>query len=290
VVLDANQVGLILINGAIFGSILALIAVGLSLIFGVLGVPNFAQGEFATLSGFTVVWLTTAGLGLLSSIFVGVVVAALGGILIERLVIARFYGREEFLLLTFFATFGITIISENLLRRVFGGFRQIQGPELGTVPVVGINLSVLRILTGLIAVALLVSLLLFTRYTYTGLAMRAVADDHQGAEITGIDHNRIYLVTFAIGGGMTGISGILYGMSFTLYPTLGVLLTLFAFTIVVVGGVGSFYGTILASFLIGLVDSFTATVVGSLWRFFAIFLVLFVVLVLRPEGIRGEGV
>jgi len=289
-VLDANQATLVLINGAIFGSILALIAVGLSLTFGVLGVPNFAQGEFATLSGFAVVWLMAAGLSLISSILVAVVVAAVAGILVERLVIARFYGREEFLLLTFFATFGVTIISENALQRAFGGFRQIQGPELGTVPVVGVNLSLLRVVSGLVAVLLLVSLLLFTRYTYTGLAMRAVANDSQGAEMIGIDHNRIYIVTFAIGGGMTGISGILYGMSFTLYPTLGVLLTLFAFTIVVVGGVGSFYGTIVASFLIGLVDSFTATVVGSRWRFFAIFLVLFVVLVVRPEGIRGEGV
>lgn len=288
-VLDPSQAALVLINGAIFGSILALIAVGLSLTFGVLGVPNFAQGEFATLSGFTVVGLTTAGFGLASSVLVAILFAAVAGVLIERIVIARFYGREEFLLLTFFATFGVTIISENALQRVFGGFRQIQGPELGTVPVVGVNLSLLRVVSGLIAVLLLVGLLLFTKYTYTGLAMRAVADDYQGAEITGIDHNRIYIVTFAIGGGMTGISGILYGMSFTLYPTLGVLLTLFAFTIVVVGGVGSFSGTILASFLIGLVDSFTATVVGSRWRFFAIFLVLFVVLILRPEGIRGGG-
>ncbi|MCW8171906.1 branched-chain amino acid ABC transporter permease [Natrialba swarupiae] len=91
--------------------------------------------------------------------------------------------------------------------------------------------------------------------------MRAVADDRRGAEMIGVNYERIYMLTFGIGAVLTGISGVLYGMLFTLSPTSGVALTAFAFTIVVVGGVGSFFGTILASLLIGLVDSFTATMV-----------------------------
>jgi branched-chain amino acid transport system permease protein len=96
------------------------------------------------------------------------------------------------------------------------------------------------------------------------------------------------MVTFGIGAALTGVSGILYGMLFTIFPTLGVALTAFAFTIVVVGGVGSFSGAIVASLLIGIVESATASLIGSEWRFFAIFAVLFVVLTLKPEGLWGE--
>ncbi|RQG86710.1 branched-chain amino acid ABC transporter permease [Natrarchaeobius halalkaliphilus] len=285
--LDLGQIAFAIINGLVFGSILALIAVGLSLIYGVLDVPNFAQGEFATLSGFIVVGLMGFGLGLVPSIIVAIVAAVVAGIALERLVIARFYGREEFLLLTFFATFGVTIISENAHQMIFGGFRQIQGPELGTISLVGSTYSLLNVLSGVFAIIMIIGLYIFTKYTYTGLAMRAVADDQTGTEILGINYGRIYMVTFALGGALTGISGILYGMSYTLSPTLGVLLTLFAFTIVVVGGIGSFQGAIIASFLVGLVESFASTFIGSQWRLFAVFFLLFVVLILRPQGIGG---
>ncbi|TYT63774.1 branched-chain amino acid ABC transporter permease [Natrialba swarupiae] len=286
-VVSIEQLVFIVGNGLIFGSILALVAVGLSLIFGVLDVPNFAQGEFASVTGFVIVGLVGLGIGLVPSIIAGIVFAFVAGVAVERLVISKFYGRDEFLLLTFFATFGITIISENVLRQMFGGFRQIPGPDIGSIVVAGTSVNLLRPAAGAIAVGMLIGLYIFTRYTYMGLAMRAVADDRRGAEMIGVNYERIYMLTFGIGAVLTGISGVLYGMLFTLSPTSGVALTAFAFTIVVVGGVGSFFGTILASLLIGLVDSFTATMVGSRWRFFAIFAVLFIVLVLRPEGLRG---
>jgi branched-chain amino acid transport system permease protein len=283
-----ERVAFILLNGLIFGSLLALTAVGLSLIFGVLGVPNFAQGEFASVAGFAVVALLGLGVGFVPASVVALVLTFLLGVVAERLVISKFYGREDFLLLTFFATFGLSIISESVLRTVFGGFSQLPAPDLGSVAVLGTNLSLLRAGAGVVAVAMLVGLYLFTRYTYVGLAMRAVADDLEGAELVGIDYDRISMVTFGVGAVLTGVSGILYGMLFTLFPTLGVALTAFAFTIVVVGGIGSFSGVVVASFLVGIVETATASLVGSEWRFFAIFTVLFVVLVLRPEGLWGE--
>lgn len=278
----------VLVNGLIFGALLALTAVGLSLIFGVLGVPNFAQGEFAAVAGFAVIGLLDAGVGLAPAVLVALAVTFLLGVLTERLVVAKLYGRENFLLLSFFATFGLTLISENVIRRTFGGFRQIPGPELGSVAVLGTNLSLLRVAAGGVAVLMLVALYAFTRYTYVGMAMRAVSDDREGAEMLGIGYDRISMLTFGVGAVITGVSGVLYGMLFTIYPTLGVSMTAFAFTIVVVGGIGSFAGVIVASLLIGIVDSATATVVGSEWRFFAVFAVLFVVLTLKPGGLWGE--
>jgi branched-chain amino acid transport system permease protein len=276
----------VVLNGLIFGSLLALAAVGLSLIFGVLDVPNFAQGEFATLSGFVTLALMAAGLSLVPSALGGLLAAVVAGVVVERLIISKLYGREEFLLLSFFVTVGLVIIAENTFRKLFG-FEQIPAPDVGTITVAGSQVDVLQILAGAIAGLLLVGLYVFTRRSYAGLAMRAVASDRDGSQMVGIDPGQMFTLTFALGALLSGLTGILYGMLFTLYPTLGVRLTAFAFTIVVVGGVGSFPGAIVASLLIGLIDSVTASLIGSRYRFFAVFAILFLVLALKPGGLLG---
>lgn len=284
-----EQIVLAITSGLIFGSLLALSAVGLSLIFGVLEVPNFAQGEFAVLGGFVVVALEPY-VGLPVSIVGAILVTFVAGVLTEKILIARFYGRgEAFFLQTFFATFAVTIISQNVLLKLTGGVNyQIGVPDLGSVIILGVDINTMRLLAGVIAVAILFGLYVFTRRTYLGLAMRAVADDNQGAAYVGIDRNRLYMLTFAVGAMLTGVTGILYGSLFSLYSGLGVELTAFAFLIVVIGGVGSFYGTFVASLLIGLIDSFTAFFIGSRYRLFAVFFVLMLTLIMRPTGLGGE--
>jgi branched-chain amino acid transport system permease protein len=279
----------VVLNGLVFGSLIALTAVGLSLVFGVLDIPNFAQGEFATFGGLATVFLYNRGLGLLPSAAVAVVLTALAGVLVERLVFARFYGREEFLLFAFFASFGLVVFFEELLLAgLSADVYQVRIPIEGSVELLGVTVRYLEVATAGIAVAMLLGLYLFTRYTYYGLAMRAIADDADGAAVVGIDRARIYPLTFGLGAALTGVTGILYGSIFTLFPTLGIELTGFAFAIVVVGGVGSFQGTVLASLLIGVIDSFAATVFGSRYRLLAVFLVLFAVLIFRPEGLFGD--
>jgi branched-chain amino acid transport system permease protein len=279
----------VVLNGLVFGSLIALTAVGLSLVFGVLDIPNFAQGEFATFGGLATVFLYNRGLGLLPSAAVAVVLTALAGVLVERLVFARFYGREEFLLFAFFASFGLVVFFEELLLAGLGAdVYQVQIPIEGSVELLDVTVRYLEVAAAGIAVAMLLGLYLFTRYTYYGLAMRAIADDADGAAVVGIDRARIYALTFGLGAALTGVTGILYGSIFTLFPTLGIELTGFAFAIVVVGGVGSFQGTVFASLLIGVIDSFAATVFGSRYRLLAVFLVLFAVLIFRPEGLFGD--
>jgi len=279
----------VVLNGVVFGSLIALTAVGLSLVFGVLDIPNFAQGEFATFGGLATVFLYNRGLGLLPSAAVAVVLTALAGVLVERLVFARFYGREEFLLFAFFASFGLVVFFEELLLAGLGAdVYQVRIPIEGSVELLDVTVRYLEVAAAGIAVAMLLGLYLFTRYTYYGLAMRAIADDADGAAVVGIDRARIYALTFGLGAALTGVTGILYGSIFTLFPTLGIELTGFAFAIVVVGGVGSFQGTVLASLLIGVIDSFAATVFGSRYRLLAVFLVLFAVLIFRPGGLFGD--
>jgi branched-chain amino acid transport system permease protein len=278
----------VLVNGLLFGSLIALTAVGLSLIYGVLGVPNFAQGEFATFAGLGTVVL--AGyVGLVPAMVLAIVATFVLGIASERLVFSKFYGRDRYLLLSFFVSFGLVVTFEELLVQLIGGdVYQVGMPQFGSFAVAGVSVSYLQVLAALVAVVMLAALYLFTRYTYYGLAMRAIENDPKGAEAVGIEQDRIYMLTFGLGAALTGITGVLYGSLFTLFPSLGLELTGFAFTIIVVGGVGSFSGAIVASLAVGLVESATATFVGSRYRLFAIFLILFLVLIVRPGGLGGE--
>lgn len=284
----SQQLALAISSGLIFGTLLALTAVGLSLIFGTLDIPNFAQGEFATLAGFATITLIGSGLGLVTSIVIALLITFVAGVATERLVFAPLYDRDRFFVLSFFASFGLVVFFEELLRVVYGGdFYQIPSPAMGSITMFGVSINTLRLVAALIAIIMLAGLYLFTHRTYVGLAIRGIANDNVGARMVGINEDRIYMITFGIGALISGMTGVLYGMLFSLTPTLGVQLTAFAFVIVVMGGVGSFYGTILASILIGLIDSFTATFLGSRYRLFAVFLLLFLLLIVFPQGLRG---
>lgn len=279
----------VLINGFIYGGIFALTAVGLTLIFGILDVPNFAQGEFATFAGYlTILLTTTVGLGLVPTIICALAATFLAGVAMERTLIRPLYGDDDFLLKSFFVSFGVVLAFEQILIQQFGsGFYRISAPDFGTYYLFGTSVTGIQIIVSVVSIAIILGLYLFTRRTYLGLAMRAVADERSGALVSGIDIDRVNTFTFGIGALLTGFTGILYGIMFPLSPSTGVNLTAFAFVIVVVGGVGSFGGTIIASLLIGIVDNFTAVFIGSEYRFFVIFFILLLVLVVYPEGIRG---
>lgn len=285
-----EQIPYQVLTGLIFGFLLALTAVGLTLIFGVLEIPNFAQGEFAAFGGFSVIALMSFGVGLVPSILIAIALTFVAGVAVERFVMAPLYDNDEFFLLSFFASFGIVIAFEELLRYYFGAslFR-VSFPDLGQIQLLGGTITYNQILVSVVAVVLLIGLYLFTRYTYFGLAIRALANDKEGAKIIGVNEDRIYPVTFGIGALITGVTGILYGIIFPLSPSIGVELTAFAFVIVVVGGIGSFGGTVAASLVIGVIDSITAGVVGSRYRIFVVFLILFIILIARPTGLRGEA-
>ncbi|WP_313693536.1 branched-chain amino acid ABC transporter permease [Halorarum halobium] len=285
-----EQIPYAIATGLIFGFLLALTAVGLTLIFGVLDIPNFAQGEFAAFGGFGVIALMGFGIGLVPAIAIALVLTFVAGVAVERLIMAPLYDDDEFFLLSFFASFGIVIAFEELLRYYFGAslFR-VSFPNLGSFQLFGGTITYNQVLVSVVAVLMLAALYLFTRYTYFGLAIRALANDKEGAKIIGVDEDRVYPITFGIGSFITGMTGVLYGILFPLSPSIGVELTAFAFVIVVVGGIGSFGGTIAASLLIGVIDSISSVVVGSRYRIFVVFLILFLILIARPTGLRGDS-
>jgi branched-chain amino acid transport system permease protein len=286
--ISIDQLLLALVNGSVFGGLLMLTAVGLTLVFGVMDVPNFAQGEYASLAGYATVGLLGRGVGFLSAALLSLVLAFVAGVATERLVVARFYDSDDFLVVAFFATFGLTLSFESFINITAGSYGSIPAPDLGSVMLFGIQLSTFRLATLAFVVVTLLALYLFTKHTYTGLAIRALADNEDSAELLGIDPDRTYPLTFGIGAALTGITGILYGMLFSLSPTLGAQLTAFAFVIVVVGGIGSFGGALVISLFIGILQNLTALIVGGEYRMFVVFLMLLGILIANRSGIRGD--
>lgn len=282
-----------LVNGILFGGVLSLTAVGLTLIFGTLDIPNFAQGEFAMLGGLlTIVLAKFVGVPLLVAAAASVVVVFAFGVLCERVLIAPFYRRgREFFLLSFFITFALALFVEDLVKNIYPTmYEAIPTGLTQSVKVGFLQVGLMSLVGFAVPMLLLLSLYVFSKRTLLGLAMSAVSQDELGAHLVGINKKRIYSLTFGLGAALSGVSGILYGLLYAVYPSMGMELTSYGFTIVVLGGVGNFLGAIIASLLIGLIGSMTATFTQSSYQLLVVFLVLIVALTLRPRGLLGGKV
>lgn len=278
-----------LLTGIVFGGILSLTAVGLTLIFGVLDIPNFAQGEFAMLGGFlTLFFMKSLAFPLAPASVSAIIIVFFIGVCCERLCISPFYGRgRQFFVLSFFVSLGLAFFFEDLVKNLRPTLYAdvIPSTITGFIRVGSFQIGILRFLTFLIPIIILVALYIFSKKTLLGMAINAVAQDEEGAILMGINRDRIYTLTFGLGAALSGISGILYGMVYAIYPTMGMELTSYGFAIVVLGGMGNFLGTILASFLIGIIDSITPMFAKGSYKLMVIFVTLIVVLIIKPRGI-----
>ena len=282
-----------LLNGIVFGGLLSLTAVGLTLIFGVLDIPNFAQGEFAMIGGFlTIFFMKGLGFPLLQASACAVVLVFFVGVLCERLCISPFYGRGwQFFVLSFFVSLGLAFFFEDLVKNLRPTLCEVIPCSLTRMIHFGFfQIGTIRFLAFLIPVIILLALYVFSKKTLLGLAIQAVAQDTVGATLVGINRSRIYTLTFGLGAALSGASGILYGLIFGIYPTMGMELNSYGFTIVVLGGMGNFLGAILASFLIGIIDSLTAMFIESNYKLMVIFVTLIIILIFKPSGLlKGKA-
>ncbi len=282
-----------LLNGIVFGGLLSLTAVGLTLIFGVLDIPNFAQGEFAMIGGFlTIFFMKVLGFPLIQSSACAVILVFFIGVLCEKLCISPFYGKGwQFFVLSFFVSLGLAFFFEDLVKNLRPTLCEVIPCSLtGVIHLGGFQIGTLRFLAFAIPVVVLLALYVFSKKTLLGLAIHAVAQDGVGATLVGIKRSRIYTLTFGLGAALSGISGILYGLIFGIYPTMGIELNSYGFTIVVLGGMGNFLGAILASFLIGIIDSLTAMFIESNYKLMVIFVTLIIILIFKPSGLlKGKS-
>ncbi|GJE02946.1 branched-chain amino acid ABC transporter permease [Methylobacterium isbiliense] len=280
----------VLANGLMLGGLFAIVSVGLTLIFGIVKVVNFAHGEFLML-GMYGTYLVTSALGLHPFVAVIAVVPVLFilGALTQRLLIQPLMASGDDHI-QIFATVGLSTALINLALLVFGADIANTPPHGLRAPV---EIGPVRVLTGqivifLAAIALVVGLQAFLARTQTGRAIRAVAQNRAAAELMGIDVKRIYALTFGIGAACVGVAAVLVAPLYPTSPNSGTYFVLTAFVVVVLGGLGSIGGAFAGSLLIGLIDSVAGFYVGSDMREIAVFGVFLLILILRPSGLFGS--
>ena len=278
------------INGISIGSWLFLVAVGLSLIFGVLGVLNFAHGALFMIGAY----VTIVVIGAVDSFWLGVVLATLVvgavGMLIEMGFIRQLYGRAEEELDQLLMTFAFVLIITDSIRAIFGSGSVVTNPPnalRGGIGLVGgYGIGTYRAFLILASVAVMGAILLALRSTNFGRLVRATSSDRDMALLLGIDVPRLYTLVFFVGAAMAGLGGALITPIQSLTPELGNQVIINAFVVVVIGGLGSFTGAFVGAYLIGImiaVGSIYAAGAGQLFPFIA----LIVILLIRPEGLFG---
>lgn len=285
-----------LANGAVIGVFYALTALGLSMIFGVLRVVNFAHGELYMLGGYAYYLLAAAsGTPPVLAIAGAALAVFVLGVIIERLLVEPIYGGkvdrpDEYAIMI---TFALAVFLQNLALALFGPWPQRPAPLFrGRVEIGELIISGDRLAAAGLGLVLIVALLAFIRWSAPGKAIRAVAMDRETAEVLGIHAERTSRLAFGLGASLAGAAGALIGPVFTVTPTMGVIPVVKAYIVVVLGGLGSIPGAILGALILGEVETLATVLIPDTSRALAYkdaygLLVLVLVLLLRPQGLFG---
>jgi branched-chain amino acid transport system permease protein len=282
-------VGQLFVSGVLMGGIYALMSLGLTLIFGVLKVVNFAHGEFLMLAMYGV-WALNTYLGLSPYVAIVVVVPALFafGLGVHRVVVQPAVDKPH--LVVVFATMGLSILMQNLaLFAMTADLRDIQPPFGRQSLALGPFLMRPELVLGfLVSLAATGAMLLLVRRTYFGKAVRATAQDREAAMLMGINVPRIFALTFAIGSALVGLAACALMPLYSTFPSVGLNFVLIAFVIVVLGGMGSMEGALLGGVCLGLVQAFSGYYVAPALGQMFYFLVFIAILIVRPSGLLGQ--
>ena len=279
-----------LLFGVANGCIYILLATGLNLIFGVMKLVNFAHGQLLMVGAFVAYQVTTiTGLNPYASILVSMGSVALIGIILEKFAFRKVRGTEK--LNEIFISLGLIYVFQNVatLLWVENYNIQIPSPLSGlSLPLGEVLLSYDRILAIVIVIVILLGLVLLTKKTKIGLAMRATSQKSDAAMLMGININRVYVFTFAVGAALAGAAGALYGIIFNFNPAIGALPTIKAFAIIILGGLGSIPGAVAGGLLYGIAEKTAGYLSNGTWEDAVAFALLIIVLIIRPTGLFGE--
>jgi branched-chain amino acid transport system permease protein len=282
-----------IVNGLFLGSVYALFALGYTLIFGILDILNLAHASVFMLGAFAaLVFVTTFGWSVWPALLGAMLVCALLGVLLERIAFAPLRRRPDthlsglissIAVATMFEAFALWRFEARTQRFPIGSF-----PE-SNINVFGASVSEVQLLILAIAIVLMGVLQFVVRRTRLGSAMRAVAENERAARVLGIDVERTIVLSFAIASALGGAAGVLYGLAFnSISPDMGGSIELRGLAVIIVGGMGSIPGAVLGGFLLGLVEVMSVALTGqSSYRDAIAFAALFLVLLIRPNGILG---
>jgi branched-chain amino acid transport system permease protein len=280
----------VLIGGILLGAVYALFASGLTLIWGMMNVINFAHGDFVMLAMYVafVVW-KLFGAGPLASVPAAALVLATLGV-IAYFGLVRHVMRGP-MLAQILGTFGLALLLRYSVFWGFGAdFLSLPGDLVGgTYEVFGIRIQASRLLAGTLAVLVTIGLHLVLTRTMLGSRMLAVSEDAMAAQLMGIRPERMQALAWALAAGLTGIAGALIATFFYISPTVGETLAIIAFVTVSLGGFGSIPGALVAGLLIGVIESLSSYLIGAVYKDIVVYSLFIAVLWLRPQGLMGKN-
>ena len=277
------------INGVVVGSLYVLVALGLTLIYGVLVQINFAHADIVTLGAFAAYFFTHGfGGGYIASIGVALMVGAALGWLVNAAVFAPLRERSE--LLPLIATIGVSVMLQNAMLALFGPIPYAFDTPYSNdvIRLGGAFITVQNLLIIVVSAATIGLLYGFMKFTFLGKALRAVSQDRETAGLMGINPNRLIMLTFVIASALAGMGGAMLGPVLVLTPFAGTSVIVKAFAIVIIGGFGNVEGTIIAGLLVGLIESYTTQFLGPGLIDIVVFSLLLLTLAVRPTGLIAE--
>ncbi len=288
-----HEISVVIISGLSSGSAYAMMAVGMSLVYGVSKVFNFAYGSFYSMGGY-LAWIFLGGLlgdsiGYPATFAIVIVILFFVGFATERFTIRPLRARRDWEMLVVMSTLGLALFLDNLYLALFGPFRKTIPPLFeGTVHVAGTTVAMQDVAVAVIALSVVVGLWLFLNRTKQGLAVQAVAQDMTGAQIVGIDRNKVFSFTFGLACVLVGVGAMLLTPKYFVSHLGGWNVLVRAWVITVFGGMGSITGAVYAAFILGMVEAFVGWQLGLTYSLMVLFAILMGVFIVRPQGLRGS--
>jgi len=276
-----------IIEVILLGSFYSIMAIGLNFIFGITSIVNFAHGEILMIGAFVAYFFSTLfGISFFLAAPISMVVTFIFGLVLYKYV---FEDIASVHLQTLITSLGLSLFLATLFRVFFNSVYKIADISYKSIEIFGVNINLTRLGIAIFAIVTILVANLFLRRTLLGKKIRAVTQSSTGASLIGIDIDKIMMLSFAIGLSLAGLGGALAGMMYPIHPYMGGLPTTLCFLIVILGGLGNFFGTLVGAFLFAIIQQVTITLIGPSYTYAIAFIFLVFVLLISPEGImRGR--
>ena len=277
-----------IINGIVLGSLYAMVALGLTLIFGILEIPNFAHGAMYMIGAYVAFFcISSMGVSYWFALVISIGALFVMGMIVERFIYRPFYNQPH--ISSFIVAVGLIFILENGALVLWGAdFRRIAPPSNAIFNILGITVTSQRLLVIGFAALLIIAIHLFIKKTRLGAAIEATSQNRDGAQLMGINTGLVGQATFGLGTALAGVAAVLVAPILLISPVMGESVIAMAFVIIILGGMGSFIGAVIGGYIIGLMETMISTFVTSYYAEALIFGVLVAVLAVKPTGLFGK--
>ena len=268
-------------DGILLGILFALIAYGMALQWGVMNIINIAQGELVIMGGYIAYFMYVAGIHPAFGVIVSPIIMYFVGVGLYKLVINKVVDRDMFI--SILATFGISILAQQLMNFIFGADVVVANSNFGTTMLFdnSVTLPNSKIFSAVVSVIFAIGLVFYMKKSKLGRAIRATAQNSRAAKILGVDTEKVYAATFGINAALCGVAGSLIAITFTLHPYVGLPYTVRSFMIVIVAGLGNLPGVALSGMGLGVFEEFADYILGTEFRIGSVFMLLVLILVYR---------